>query len=57
MGSYVRDASSMRNKTQESILEPHLSLAYTFHEFSFIFVCKNLMLLYPIKNNLKDRLL
>ena len=47
MGSYVRDASSMRNKTQESILEPNLSLAHAFHELSFIFVCKNLMFYTP----------
>ena len=54
MSSYVRDASSTRNKAQESILEPNMSLAHTFHEFSFIFVCKNLLFLYPTRDNLTD---
>lgn len=54
MVSYIRDASSTRNKAQESILEPNLSLAHAFHELSFIFVCKNLMFIYPTRDNLRD---
>jgi hypothetical protein len=42
----------VRNKAQESILEPNLSLAHTFHELSFIFVCKNLMFLYTTRDNI-----
>jgi len=56
-GSSVRDASSTRNKAQESILEPNPSIAHASHELSFIFVCKNLMFLYPTRDNLKDKLL
>ena len=33
MGSYLKDASSTRNKTQESILESNMSLVHVFHEF------------------------
>ena len=37
MGSYLRDASSTRNKAQESILEPNLSLVHAFYEFLLFF--------------------
>jgi len=33
MGSYLSDASSTRNKAQESILKPNLPLVHAFHKF------------------------
>ena len=57
MGSYVKDASITGDKTQESILESNPSHAHAFHEFSFIVVYKNLMFIYLIRENLKNKLL
>ena len=53
MSSYVRDVFSTRNKTQESILEPNLSLAHAFHELSFIFVSKKFKVPMPHKRQSK----
>ena len=51
-GSYARDASSARNKTQESILEPNLFLAHESHELLFIFVCKKINAHVPHKRQI-----
>ena len=53
MGSYVRDASSTRNRAHESILEPNPSFAHAFHELSFIFVSKKFKVPMPHKGQSK----
>ena len=40
MGSCIRDASNMRNKAQESILEPNMSLAHAFMSFHLVLYVK-----------------